>query len=436
MHGEFNKVLFVDDEEKVIKSLKRLMMDEDDCELFSATSGAAALEILKENPDTALIVSDQRMPRMTGIEFLEEAIKITPDALRIILTGYADNQAAVDAINKAAAHRYISKPWDDNELLTAIRNELSRYALKKENDRLSSVVKEQNEEIKKWNSELEHIVQLQTIELTKKNDTLTKVNDKLHSNFKHIIQSFSLLLGIRDKTAPTHARNVAEISKRVAKDIGLSSREVETITTASILHDTGKIGSHDIVLAKSVREMNPEEIKEYRRHPVRGQTAVGKIEDLRNAGILIRHHHESYDGTGFPDGLSGEDIPIGSRIIHFADFVDNTISLHPGKEAWARTIMGAEAFIGKELDPGLFVSFKASTEGYYKNISTARGVIEEELEPKDLTGNMVVSRDVRSGSGMLLLSKGRRLNDAAIRNLKHILSLDPSESGIFVWINK
>jgi len=141
------KALFVDDEENILKSLRRLLADED-MEVLTATSGEQGLEILRCKGDIGLIVSDQRMPGLTGVDFLREARDIAPDAVRIMLTGYADISATIDAINKGGTYRYISKPWDDEELVMTIREALSHYRLAAENRKLWGIVNRQNGSLK------------------------------------------------------------------------------------------------------------------------------------------------------------------------------------------------------------------------------------------------------------------------------------------------
>lgn len=121
-------VLFVDDEENILHSLRRLFMD-DGFEIFTATSGEQGLKILENTPGIALIVSDQRMPGLSGAQFLEKAKTILPDTLRILLTGHSDINAVVDAINKGGAYRYLTKPWDDEVLRQNIREALNIYTL-------------------------------------------------------------------------------------------------------------------------------------------------------------------------------------------------------------------------------------------------------------------------------------------------------------------
>ncbi len=429
------KILLVDDEENILRALKRLLVDED-YQVMTAGSGEKALEILRENRDVGLIVSDQRMPGLSGVEFLERAREIAPDAMRIMLTGYADINAAIDAINRGGAYRYISKPWNDDELLQLIRDAVQRYSLVRENRRLSEIIKRQNEELKNWNAQLEYFVQEQTVDIQKKNEELERLNRRLKENFKNTIIAFSGLLELRDKGNGNHARYVAELSSRVAREMGLPAGEVEAITVASLLHDIGKIGISDLLLLKEMDDMDPEELKEYMTHPVRGQTAIDSIEDLREAGILIRHHHESYNGTGFPDGLSGTDIPLGSRIIAVADFVDRRIRRLKTLDAVKLTLKKVNEGLGRRFDPKLYRPFEMHVHEVYRKLLSGSDMVEVEVYPEDLRTGMVLSRDVTSGTGLLVLGKGVTLNEKNIKALRRFYQLDPSRTGVFVWVKR
>jgi len=126
------KVLFVDDERKILGSLRRLMLDED-VQVFTASSGEDGLEVLRNNPEIGVIVSDQRMPGLSGVSFLKQSRKIAPDAYRIVLSGYADMYAAMDAINQGGAWRYMTKPWNDDDMVGAIRQAAQQYQVESEN---------------------------------------------------------------------------------------------------------------------------------------------------------------------------------------------------------------------------------------------------------------------------------------------------------------
>ena len=422
------RILFVDDEENVLRSLKRLFMSED-YEVLTALSGGEGLAILKEI-EVPVIVSDQRMTLMTGAEFLEKSRQPSPDAVRIILTGYADVEAAIGAINRGGAYRYVSKPWNDSDLLLVIKDAFEKYRLVRENQYLTELTIKQNEELKKWSVELELYVQQHTIDLTKQNKEQKKLNLKLKKNVSEILTSLSSLIELRNGSMRSHSNNVAILSTAIAEEIGLTAPEIEMISTASQLHDIGMIGAPDIVLLKNVGELSPYEMIEYVKHPVRGQATIDCIEDFRKPGILIRHHHEWYNGRGFPDGLKGENIPIGARIIGIADRFDRI--LHGEMRTMDGALSQIKASLATQFDTSLFASLEKAALEFFHSIVSDTDFIEVELKTKDLAPGMVISKDVITGTGLLLLRKGTVLSDKNIETLKRAANLDPSKSGIFV----
>lgn len=432
---ESAEILFVDDEKNVLKSLKRIFLDENYI-VNVADSGEEALEVLKKNPEICLIVSDQRMPGLTGVDFLEKAKDISPDSLRILLTGYADINAVVDAINRGGAYRYITKPWIDDELQQIIAEAVQRYSLTRENKRLQGIVKKQNEELKNWNSQLEYFVQEQTLQIQKKNNELQALNENLRKSFKNTIVAFSSLLALRDRGTRNHSKNVAEIAVKMAKAMGLSSSDIESIAVAALLHDIGKIGMPDIILLLGEDDMTAEEKKEYRQHPVRGQAAIDSVEDLRSAGVLIRHHHEWDNGSGFPDGLSGGKIPIGAKIISIADYFERAVSKIDAGDAVKIALAKVKKEVGTRFDKQIYPVFRSTVKEIYSRgiASTGMQMVEKELGIDDLKVGMVLSRDVKSGTGLTLLTKDIKLNEANIQTLKRYRQLDPSNSGIFVMV--
>ncbi len=408
--GKKPAILFVDDEENVLRSLTRLFIDED-YEIHTALSGERGLEVLKEQ-EIAVIVSDQRMPKMSGAEFLERARRLSPDSARIVLTGFADIHAAIDAINKGGAYQYISKPWDDDDIKSTVSRAIERYRLVKENIRLARIVQEQNEELKKWNSELELYVQEQTIELTYKNRDLLGLNDRLRTGFKGFVIAMSNLIELRDKTIANHSNKVAILSRKLAARMNLSDSEIETIAIAAQLHDIGKIGVSDAILLKEIEALAPYELREYQTHSIRGQAAMDSDAVLREAGVMVRHHHEAFNGEGFPDRLKGDLIPLGSRIIAIADKYDRLLVTHRLKE----TLEKIMSLAGTQFDPELCRLLTNPATGIADSEGrTGRGV-ESEMHPDQLVSGMILSRDVRSGTGVLLLPQGARVDQGQGKN--------------------
>lgn len=445
-------VLLVDDEENILRSIQRLLMDEEDIEITTAMSGEEGLKLIPDLANLGLIVSDQRMPGMAGAQFLEKARDIKPDASRIILTGYADVTAAVDAINKGGAWRYLAKPWNDEELVRVIREGLERYRIVIENRRLSALVLQQNRELEEWNSNLKGRVLEQTTAIRVKNEELHRLLNKVKEDYNAIIAAFSGLVEMHGGRLRQHSHNVAELAVHAAGELGITGEELELIRIAALLHDVGKIGIPERILIMAQEGMNAEEAREYRQHPIRGQVAIDTIEDLRPAGLLIRHHHENFDGSGFPDRLAGDEIPLGARIIAFADQIDRAADSCCGDDIADQALARAGFMVGKQLDPALQKVFKKVAKFTYFSItdplaqvagkgaksaglandSDERNMVEMELVPGELKAGMLLSQDFRSGSGILLLRRGITLDETTLAAIRRNYRLDAPSHGVYV----
>jgi len=429
------KVLFVDDEEYILKSLRRLLADED-LEILTATSGAQGLEVLKDTPDIGVIVTDQRMPGLTGVDFLLAAREIAPEALRIVLTGYADITATIDAINKGGAHRYISKPWDDEDLIRGIRELTDQYSLKRENKRLHEIIRKKNEELNEWNANLKSRVIEQTAAIRNKLEEFHQLNEKLGNNFQNTILALSGLIELHDRNTKKHCKNVADIAVTIAKQMKLPHDEKESIRIGALLHDIGKIGISDALRQEEIAHLHVYQLREYKLHAVRGQAILDHIEDLRPSGILIRHHHENYDGSGFPDRLSSQEIPLGARIIALADALDREILENETPNSIEEALHRTREHVGSRFDPELYPLIEKSAGQIYGDLLATNKSSVLELAPRELRKGMMVAKEVRSGTGLLLLAKGERLEEPTIAALRRYYTIDPPSTGIFVTMEK
>ncbi|HEY3275008.1 MAG TPA: HD domain-containing phosphohydrolase [Syntrophorhabdaceae bacterium] len=285
-------------------------------------------------------------------------------------------------------------------------------------------------DLKAWNEELEMYVQQQTIELTRQNQEYELLYKKMKSGFKDFTITISNLIELRDKSMASHSNDVAMFSHGLARKMGLDDGDTETVAVSAQLHDIGKIGISDSVLFKDVEEMAPYEWEEYKTHPVRGQTALTSNEILRESGFLIRHHHEAFDGRGFPDGLKGDAIPLGSRIIAIADRYDRLLLTRtPGK-----ALEEMRSFSGTHFDPEILSFFRESAREITRADTFKDRAMESEFHPEDLMPEMITSRDVKSGTGLLLISKGIVLNPRKIDSLRRHYRLDPPRTGVYVWV--
>jgi response regulator RpfG family c-di-GMP phosphodiesterase len=427
------KVLLVDDEANIVRSITRLLLEETDLEVVSANSGAQGLELLASHPDVALILSDQRMPGMSGAEFLQKARVLVPDAVRMVLTGYADMSATMDAINKGGASRYLTKPWDDDLLRSSVREGVGQYLLVHENRRLTALVEQQNLELSEWNQGLKGRVMQQTATIRSQNAELKERNLQIGETFRQTILAFSRLIELHSSRLQEHTRNVTELSVNTATDLGLAPEEIETIRTAALLHDVGVIGIPTRILDKRMAAMSQDELQIFLPHAVRGQTALDAVRELRGAGLLIRHHHERYDGLGSPDGIAGTTIPLGSRILAFADFVDREMDEERGEPAVQALFSRAAKALGNQLDPALLPVMEPHIRALYGPARFPLGeFVEKELRPKQLLAGMTVTRNLYNDAGKLLLIKGDVLDADSITTVLHHYRIAPPSGGVFV----
>lgn len=155
------RILCVDDEASILKALRRIFL-ETAYEVMTAASGEEGLNVLAQSPPIQVVISDYRMPGMTGVDFLREVRRRWPETVRIVLSGFADTASIVAAINEGEIYRFIPKPWNDEDLKIAIANAVERFALHRRNDELAAALLEKNAELERINAELERLVEERT----------------------------------------------------------------------------------------------------------------------------------------------------------------------------------------------------------------------------------------------------------------------------------
>ncbi|WIM05747.1 MAG: response regulator [Candidatus Nitricoxidivorans perseverans] len=432
-------LLFVDDEASILSSLRRLFRQHG-YNILTAESGAQGLEVLeKETVD--LVVSDMRMPEMDGAKFLEEVRLRWPHVVRILLTGYADVTSTIAAINRGEIYRYIAKPWDDNDIVLTVREALEHKRLESENLRLLALTQRQNEELKELNASLEQKVAERTAELRQTLASLDQAHKELKKGFMATVRIFSGLIELRGGKLAGHSRRVAEHARDLARALGLDEAEQQDVFLAALLHDIGKISLPDALLERPFTALSPQEKVDFMRHPVRGQQVLMGVEQLMGAGRLIRHHHESMDGSGYPDRLAGLAIPMGARILAVANDYDalqmGTLILQALGPSQALEFIVRNR--GHRYDPRVVDAFKDILREDISGMpergagaSVLRSAAEEDsliarrrfrsvpMTSDRLKEGMVLSRDLMHHEGYLLLSQGHRLDESLIKQLKEI----------------
>ena len=306
-------LLCVDDEPNVLKSLRRLFRGSEYV-IHLAESGAKGLDILgQESID--LIISDMRMPHMDGAEFLTQSATKWPDTVRILLTGYADIESTITAVNQGKIYSYCSKPWEDDELKSLVAKAIEEKRLREERVQLFEIIHKQNVQLKDLNSNLEDKVEQRTAQLKISFRQLDKAHKTLKKQYTDSIKTFAKVIEMRPGIRSGHSTYIANFSRRVALKLGLPEDDTNSILYAGLLLQIGKMGLPDELLSQSYFEMKIQARKSYLRHALEGELLLKDMTQLKDAATLIKYQFEYFDGSGYPDGLHGEQIPRGARIL-------------------------------------------------------------------------------------------------------------------------
>jgi putative nucleotidyltransferase with HDIG domain len=326
--GDRPLVLVVDDNREMLDFLSRQLEPEFRC-VTAEDANAAHQLATAEVP--AIVVSDVMMPGPSGTDLLR-ALRADPHTRHvpvIFVTALSDVESKVKNL-EGGADDYLAKPFNVIELKARIRSLLARRKLEKD--------------------------------LADKNEYLAKMNFDLvlsrRQVFLETMEAFALAVEAKDPYTHGHSRRVAILSERVSRELSLSEKEQETVRIAGILHDVGKIGTPESVLAKAGR-LEADEYEIFKKHAALGHRIVSAVKDLDAVGLAILHHHERFDGSGYPGGLAGQAIPILSRILAVCDTYDAMTSDRP-----YRASLGHRAAIdelarcaGRQLDPEVVRAF-------------------------------------------------------------------------------
>ncbi len=414
-------LLCVDDEPNILRALRRLFRG-CDYKIHLAESGAEGLEILKNNP-IDLIISDMRMPHMNGAEFLAKASELKPDTFRILLTGYADVQATIDAVNKGKIYKYLHKPWDDEGLKKTVEEALQLVFIKRERDDLLVEVQTQYEQIARWNRELEQKVAEKTQHLEQAMTSVKRANKDLKNSYIATVKTFASLVELKPALAKVSSRITSDIVKMMGRKLDLTDDKIQQTMIAALLHKLGKLSLPDELLDIAYLDMNQQQQQQYLNHPLMAETILMNIEPLEYAASLIRHQFEYLDNSGGPDQLKQEDMPLNLACLIVAVAYSEMVGGHYQSPALTRkeAIQAIKDGAESKYHPKAVAAF----------CSVMKSEEKEEKTPEVCTSvgglqyGMSLSRDLVGKNGILLLSKGQIINEAnLVKLLKYERSVD------------
>ena len=349
--SEFDRTfLIVDDEPDILDAIRRLFRKRYNV-LVASTAGEAT-NIL--NTETVQVVlTDQRMPEMCGVDLLSEVRERHPEVIRMMLTGHTEMKIAVEAINRGEIFRLITKPWKEEELRTSLRQAFDHFEMKQEIQRLNQVSREQNFKLQDMNRNLENKVRERTRQLDQKNRDLRRA-------YIQTIRALAEAIDAKDAYTRGHSERVAVYASRLARELSLDKHTIERVYFAGMLHDVGKIGIPDAIITKPAR-LTQDEYREIQKHPEIGAKILEPVEFLSSIVPCVRHHHEWFDGSerGYPDRIAGDKIPLPSRIILVADTVEAMTSDRPYRNALPLEVVIDELakFSGRQFDPSVVDAF-------------------------------------------------------------------------------
>ncbi|MCJ8312057.1 MAG: response regulator [Saccharospirillaceae bacterium] len=407
------KILFVDDELGVLKALKRACFNRD----WSVTIIESAIEALDllEQSYFNVIVSDMRMPQMNGAEFLSKARLIQPRAVRILLTGFSDDTDTAQAINEGKIFSYLHKPIANEELIKTIETALEFRKSEMERLRLQRLLWDQNKTLKGENTDLIEDNKQRTAEVQQGLLIMQTVNNQLRNNLDSTIDLLKDVVEMRETYTKGHSKRISNYCMSLAKEAKLSEEELQQLQIASSLHDIGTLGFAEDLTSKAFEFLSKKHQSIYKQHPIFGQSILKKAAGLEKAALYVRQHHEYLDGTGYPDGLKAEEISIGARIICLCSEFDSIVCGRTFKQLY--TVEQAIELLhkekGKKYDLSLTQAFiDLLQKGEISSDDQVRTVQKHELQP-----GMVLSHDLETDMGVILLSKDSVLNEETIINI-------------------
>ncbi|HWG57851.1 MAG TPA: HD domain-containing phosphohydrolase [Candidatus Acidoferrales bacterium] len=334
MHTE--KVLVVDDEE-AIREVVSTLLESQGYRCTVRANGREALDAFR-NGTFDLVLSDIVMPEMDGLKLLAELRADNPDVPVIMVTAMHDISIALEAI-RAGAYDYILKPFEKDQLHLSVRRAVEHRKLVMEN--------------RTYQSDLEHLVAERTRQLS------IAIQD-LEQSYDYTLEALGGALDAKDAETEGHCQRVTAFTVTIAKAMEVDKALLRHIARGAFLHDIGKMGVPDSILRKP-GPLTAEERNIMRRHCDIGYAVLERIPFLKEAAEIVLSHQECYDGSGYPRGLKGEEIPLGARIFAVADTLDAMISDRPYRKALpiSTAIEEIKRFSGRQFDPQVVEVFLA-----------------------------------------------------------------------------
>ncbi|RBJ79845.1 two-component system response regulator [Pseudomonas sp. MWU12-2534b] len=424
-------VLLVDSQDTILQRLHQLLSAHD-YRLYLAHDASEALQVMARE-EVDLVISAAHLPQMDGATLLARMHQQYPGTTRILLTGNPDLKLIAKAINEGEIYRYLSKPWDDQELLLTLRQALDHQHSERERQRLEALAQQQNRELKAVNALLEKRVAARTAELQQTADMLDLAYEELKHSYATGAELFSLLVNQRLPSDKQTNRRIIELVRAYCKVQGIDAVAQRDLAMAAALHNIGKLSWSDSMMVTPVDLLHHHERDRYRAYPAQSESLLMTLEPVQDAARLIRHHQEHWDGTGFPDHLKGEAIPLGSRLLKLAvDFIELQCGLilerHMNSD---EALVFIRKYAGRLYDPDLVEGFIQVCSVYLSDVTLGDPSVKV-LSTRELQAGMILARNLNADNGMLLLNAGKVLSTPLVDKLIAFETMEGGRYSVFV----
>ncbi len=340
------RILVVDDEDS-IREIVCSMLSSANYQCRQAASGLEALALLDSGEEFELMLSDLMMAGLDGIGLLEKTKERYPDMPVVMVTAVHDISVALTAIRNGA-YDYLLKPFEREQLLNTVRRALENRRLKLEN--------------RAYQTNLEALVAQRTEQWR-----LALVN--LEKSYDYTLEALGDALDMKDAETEGHSRRVTAYTIAIARAMGIPKEHIAVIARGAFLHDIGKMAIPDAILRKP-GPLSPEEVTQMKEHSFRGYNMLKRIPFLQEAADIVYSHQEKFDGSGYPRGLKGEEIPLGARIFSIADTLDAIRTDRPYRPGRSLAVAKEEikVWAGRQFDPKIVDVFLGMPDNIWEDL--------------------------------------------------------------------
>ncbi|MFC4701208.1 HD domain-containing phosphohydrolase [Glaciecola siphonariae] len=403
--AEKHTILFIDDESSILRAMKRVFHGER-YKLVLADDGHKALAFMKQQ-EVHVVVSDMKMPKMSGADFLQQVATLYPETYRIVLSGYADVKTTLSAVNQGKVHRFMQKPWDNEDMIAAVDQGIERFKLHAQRDELQHKLTLQNQKLKEVNQSLEARVEQRTLQIKA---ALNRAEQSAQSTRKVVYNMISTLPSINGGLG----KRVGQLAEKIAVQLGLEKKLISDIAYAGLIHQIGMLDADAKVHNTPFSELNPNQQDKYMNQGSQALLILSPSQALQSVADIVSNQFEFVNGKGYPRHIQEDEIPIGAKILSVArDYFRYQAGLIEQEKSDAKTAaQKINNFVGLRYSREVVDALIKVTS---KQVDTGPS---DGLRTSDLKPGMVLKESLFNDKDILILPQDHVLDEASISKLQ------------------